>query len=86
MRKTNFTLERNTQISNKLRFLAVSLLFMAFGFNNLNAQCALACNSHTQVSLDQNCEAEVTADMLLSRCAGCPHTQDLPPSVIRGGA
>ncbi len=40
------------------------LLFFGFG-NNLSGQCSLVCNQGGQVSLDENCFAEVTPDDIL---------------------
>lgn len=66
MRKTNFTHEWKYQISRKLRLVSLSIIFIAATLGNVNAQCALACNGYTQVSLDQNCEAEITPAMILN--------------------
>lgn len=66
MRKTNFTHEWKNTFSNWSSFLLVSMFLTLFGFNNAQAQCALACNGNTQVSLDQNCEAEITPAMILN--------------------
>lgn len=43
----------------------ISLLFISlFSYNSINAQ-ALACNDNIQISLDEDCEAEITADLIL---------------------
>ena len=49
------------------------LLFLFLGTSNLNAQCSLACNGSTQVSLDTNCEALITPEMILNdQATSCP--------------
>jgi len=41
--------------------------------SHLNAQCSLACNGTTQVSLDVNCEALITPEMILNdQATSCP--------------
>lgn len=43
----------------------ISLFILTlFSYNQINAQ-SLACNDNIQVSLDQNCEAEITPDLIL---------------------
>ena len=40
---------------------------------NLSSQCSLACNGSTQVSLDINCVADVTPEMILNdQASSCP--------------
>ena len=66
MRKTNFTHERKNTFSRWYNVILISALAL-LGFQEAQAQpCALACNGNTQVSLDQNCEAEITPAMILN--------------------
>ncbi len=52
---------------------SVILLTLLFLGSHLNAQCSLACNGTTQVSLDVNCEALITPDMILNdQATSCP--------------
>ena len=52
---------------------AIILLSLLFLGSNLNAQCSLACNGTTQVSLDVNCEALITPNMILNdQATSCP--------------
>ncbi|MBT8229422.1 MAG: hypothetical protein KJO50_04130, partial [Bacteroidia bacterium] len=51
---------------------AVTLLFAAT-FNFSYSQCSLACNGSTQVSLDINCQATITPEMILNdQSTSCP--------------
>ena len=52
---------------------AIVLAFMICGssLNPLVAQCSLACNGSTQVSLDSNCQALITAGMILQDTTSC---------------
>jgi len=46
---------------------------MLINFQQASAQCSLACNGTTQVSLDANCEALITAEMILNdQASSCP--------------
>jgi hypothetical protein len=45
---------------------------IGFSQTNLVAQCSLACNGSTQVSLDSDCFAEITAGMILQDSTSCP--------------
>ena len=65
MRKANFTHGWNSFGSKLTNLLWIGLFLFVTGAQ-LNAQCALACNGYTQVSLDENCEAEITATMILN--------------------
>lgn len=65
MRKTNFTHERKNTFSSCFGVLLISI-FTLLGVQEAQAQCALACNGNTQVSLDENCEAEITPAMILN--------------------
>ena len=76
MKKTNFTIHES--FTSKLTTLLV-MLFISFTGINLNAQnCSLACTGTTNVSLDSNCEATITADMILNdnatSCEGATFT------------
>lgn len=64
MKKTNFTIHES--FTSKLTTLLV-MLFISFTGINLNAQtCSLACNGTTNISLDNNCEAIITPEMILN--------------------
>ncbi|MDX1685872.1 MAG: hypothetical protein R3275_11595, partial [Saprospiraceae bacterium] len=65
MRKTNFTHDRKNVFSNWSSLVLISIITL-FGLQEVQAQCALACNGNTQVSLDENCEAEITPAMILN--------------------
>lgn len=66
MRKTIFTPAlQMSNMTSKISALLVLMMVM-FGLNQAHAQCALACNKATQVSLDEDCEAEVTPSMILN--------------------
>ncbi|MCR9286205.1 MAG: T9SS type A sorting domain-containing protein [Bacteroidetes bacterium] len=60
MRKTNFTLR-------SLKWMVMSLAMVAFYSSQVAAQayCAMACNNDVQISLNGDCEAEITFDMML---------------------
>ena len=81
MEKTIFTSPiSNTSLipQTKIKFSLVVLFFLtlASSFTVLNAQCSLACNGLTQVSLDQNCQARVTPAMILNdTLSSCPGGQ-----------
>lgn len=49
----------------------IALLICGNSLNQLSAQCSLACNGSTQVSLDSNCEALITAGMILQDTTSC---------------
>ena len=69
MGQTSFTspASRKNSIMNRIKFaFLVPLLFVMTLQNNANAQCSLACNGLVQVSLDANCEATITAAMMLN--------------------
>lgn len=62
--------------SNWSKFGAfIMLVALHFISVNANSQsCSLACNGDTQVSLDENCEALITADMILNdQTTSCPN-------------
>ncbi len=64
MKMENFTLNAKTQWTSLVTksLMLVAMVFVSFG---LQAQCPLGCNNNVQVSLDANCEATVTPDMIL---------------------
>ncbi|MBK9257396.1 MAG: T9SS type A sorting domain-containing protein [Saprospiraceae bacterium] len=64
MKLEKFTSELKADFS---RILKISLLpaLMALWVTSLNAQCPLACNNLVQVSLDEDCDVEITPDMML---------------------
>src|SRR5690606_24945817 len=72
MKKTNFTMVG--RITNYFLFV------LALGFSLSTAQlhgqtgnCSMACNGHTQVSLNEICDTEVTWNMLLNASeTSCP--------------
>jgi hypothetical protein len=59
----------------RLYYLAISLFFLLFANVSTHAQnCPLACNDLVIVSLNSNCSALVTPDMILEAPgAGCPY-------------
>ncbi len=71
MKKTTFTL-----LQTKTRFLLSSVALMAMFLLNtatITAQCSLACNSSTQVSLDETGHATITpATLLNAEATSCP--------------
>lgn len=70
MKKTNFTIHES--FTTKLTTVLV-MLFISFTGINLNAQCSLACNGTTNISLDGNCEAVITPEMILNdNATSCP--------------
>jgi len=67
MEKSNFTFNTTYR-----QLLSVVVLFLV-GIASINAQCSLGINSSTQVSLDEDCLATITFDMLLNdQEATCP--------------
>lgn len=76
MKKTNLTSIEQVRLDNNFkklfRFLPLFGLFLFINSFSINAQnCVMAC-INTQVSVDQNCEAEITWDMVSkpSDCSG----------------
>ena len=68
MKKTNLTFLK------KQAFNIVGCLFILLGAYSSNAQCSLACNGMTNISLDNmtsNCQAEITVAMVAD-VSGCP--------------
>jgi hypothetical protein len=65
MKFENFTKHLKARLGSftRLSFLPALLLFMASG--TVSAQCPLVCNNNVQISLDDNCEVEVTPAMVL---------------------
>lgn len=81
MEKTGFTSLRlsgknlNWFARNSLT-LAIALLSFLTQGNLIKAQCSLACNGKVQISLDQNCQAIVTAAMVINDTLNaCPGGQ-----------
>ncbi len=67
MEKSNFT------FNTSYRYLLSTVLLLFVGMTSINAQCSLGVNSSTQISLDENCEAEVTYEMILNdQTTTCP--------------
>jgi|GEM_PF-594045 len=56
----------NSTIFRWLRNCTCVLALALFAATSTNAQCSLACNGSTQVSIDINCEANITANMILN--------------------
>ncbi|HRG34400.1 MAG: hypothetical protein JNK69_04865 [Saprospiraceae bacterium] len=81
MEKTIFTSPISTSSFARLHlvriFIAALFVFtFASVQQTVSAQCSLACNGLTQISLDQNCRALVTAAMILNDTATqCPGAQ-----------
>jgi hypothetical protein len=68
MKKTNLTFLK------KQAFNIFGCLFILLGAYSSNAQCSLACNGMTNISLDNmtsNCQAEITVAMVAD-VSGCP--------------
>lgn len=63
MKKETFTCLLTLQKKWLMLFLPVALIFI--NLQELKAQCPLACDNLVQVSLDENCLATITADMIL---------------------
>ncbi len=60
----------NSKSISKL-VLLIALLICGSSHFRLSAQCSLACNGATQVSLDSNCEAIITPAMILQDSTSC---------------
>lgn len=96
MKMEKFTTNTKTFVDKFIKngFLSALLLLSVFG--TATAQCPLACNNSVQISLDTDCEVEVTPDMVLEGQAtgGCDYTvqvlgsnnQPIPTSPIVGAA
>ena len=54
------------------QYTILSVFMIGFSQTNLVAQCSLACNGSTQVSLDSDCYAVITAGMILQDSTSCP--------------
>lgn len=67
MEKSNFT------FNGFFRILSLFLLLGVFGSQNIYAQCSLGVNTNTQISLDQNCQALITPEIVLNdQTTTCP--------------
>lgn len=81
MEKTIFTspeskTNKPNWLSRKNFILSLLFLTLASVQGTLTAQCSLACNGLTQVSLDQSCRAVITAAMILNDTMTlCPGAQ-----------
>ncbi len=63
----------NSTINRWLRNCTCVIVLAFFGGTIANTQCSLACNGSTQVSIDINCQANITADMILNdQASSCP--------------
>ncbi|MEP7195031.1 MAG: T9SS type A sorting domain-containing protein [Saprospiraceae bacterium] len=82
-------------ISTNLKRSLISCLFLSFILltNQAQAQCPLACDDEVNVSLDANCSATITPDILLEEVGnGCVYTVvvfgtnglPLPSPVVNG--
>lgn len=68
MEKSNLKLNYAIKSLSSLLFL-----FLLVGNSSIYAQCALGVNLETQVSLDQDCQAEITPEMVLNdQSTSCP--------------
>lgn len=81
MEKTSFTFDIRrfkNQLTGVRLYFSICLVWLVV-FNptrTLQAQCSMACNSLIQVSLDANCQATVTAAMMLNdTLTACPSGQ-----------
>lgn len=61
----------STLLMNGLSAMVLAVLMLS-ARSEANAQCVLICNDLVQVSLDQNCEAEIQPDDVLEG-GGCPN-------------
>ena len=87
----------STMLSWSRSIVILTTLFLVFTTSNLSyAQCSLACNGSTQVSLNIDCEAEITPEMILNdQNTSCPsgnfyvevytQYQDIPTSPVVTG-
>ncbi len=63
MKNKNFTSELGAAVRKS--YLAFMFLFVLFTIQNVDAQCPLSSNDLVQVSLDDNCIAVVTPEMII---------------------
>ncbi|MBK9735279.1 MAG: HYR domain-containing protein [Saprospiraceae bacterium] len=61
----------STHLNTMFRTLAFCVVFLFGAINVSLAQTACACKGSIQVSVDENCEAAITADMILTNGATC---------------
>jgi len=64
-------LNLNKLASKSKCFIYSTLLILSAFSAEVSAQCSLACNGSTQVSLDLNCEALITPAMILKDSTSC---------------
>ena len=64
MKSEKFTFTKRISFG---RFIKMSMLsaLLTIWYSGLQAQCPLACNNLVQVSMDEDCLVEITADMML---------------------
>jgi hypothetical protein len=73
-----------------LKHWSLLLILLFFGLSaNMNAQCTLVCNSPfpsspLDAAVDQNCEAVITADMVLEDQSACPGPKTLEARTLSG--
>ena len=79
----------NLKQTNRLMYAGLLLLYLFVGTNMLNAQCTLVCNNPLPsaplaVSVDENCQAVLTADMVLEDPGACPGIKILEVRTLSG--
>ncbi|MCB0690911.1 MAG: hypothetical protein KDC16_04670, partial [Saprospiraceae bacterium] len=94
MKQENFTLLLKA-LTGRVAKLSLLPAFMLFASIQLGAQnCPLGCNNNVQISMDNDCEVEVTPEMILEgEGAGCnyivtvlgPNNIPIPTSPIITG-
>ncbi|HRG31959.1 MAG: T9SS type A sorting domain-containing protein [Saprospiraceae bacterium] len=72
MKKETFTTKINFQTRRQAVFMNALFLLLSFFIIQVQgiSQCPLACDDDIQVSLDENCEATITPDMILEDPGG----------------
>jgi hypothetical protein len=66
MKGTNFF-----PLKNIIRCTLVTMIAFLTNFTTVQAQGTCACKGHVQVSVDENCDAEITTDMILASGTSC---------------
>jgi hypothetical protein len=64
MKSEKFILSNRSYLSNLLKMTIMSAM-LTLWISDANAQCPLACNNLVQVSVDEDCNVEITPDMML---------------------
>ncbi len=74
-----YLMKRSYLALGNLSFSLVCLvMFMFVGMSSVSAQCPLACNGQVNVSLDENCEAIITPDMVIEDYdPACPYVVEI---------